>query len=594
MDDRNSKFLQIIIFFIHIGAMVTVLSTPVARGYELSIYSSYPLTLWILLIACLVSDIFLILQGKTKLYRYLPALNIVLIYVFLLYLPYVRGYYLPMDGGWDTLAHMAHSQYIVSAHHVYFSDWYPALHILLATLSLVGVSTIDGASILIISQQFSIFLFSYILIRVVTRSKYTVLLVLFYIPFMFGKWQTILMPSFFVSVFILLWVGLLISIVTSSTYKQYTLLSIIVGASIIFYHPLIATIVCAITLVFILGYFIYPLPSKSHQNSLPSLNPQKLSLLLILWIIFFVVHIYWLLQSVNFTGSFRYLLEGIMTSFNLDGNNILVDEIDVVRTSNASLPLIIDRFVKTYGALTLLSTLGSLWIAIAIKKWFSDDLGANHFYILIQGGLAIITAFILLSGKLVVMEVYRALNYWILLTPLFCGLFFEYASKQTRNRTMVCASIIVVLSLCTALGVFGIYLSPWVGNTNQMVSYQEKYGSEWFIYNFDPEIAVIHGERLRCWRPFLLGVGSDMKINTDSLLPSHFGYLDTDIFGNIYNGSRYLLTDDRLKLGYLAVPDDRQKYISQYLRGDFYRLTNDNSVDKIYSSVGFEIWLVNK
>ena len=104
----------------------------VADGYEISIYQTYPLYFWLLIIVRFIVGIFYCLHvffNEECLNGYflsIPIFTIIFTSMLMILLPFIRGY--AIFGRGDVLSHIGLMKNIINTGH--FNDnWYPILHI---------------------------------------------------------------------------------------------------------------------------------------------------------------------------------------------------------------------------------------------------------------------------------------------------------------------------------------------------------------------------------------------------------------------------------------------------------------------------------
>jgi hypothetical protein len=358
---------------------------------------------------------------------------------------------------------------------------------------------------------------------------------------------------------------------------------------LIFFHPLISIYV----LFILMGFFIAVSVEKIFLYQRLSTNK-----FFYLPLTIGTVFLFWMEKQVAFYGSIVRTITAFTVTATQDTSKSLIDkQLVVVSTSGASFLLILDRFIKSYGILTIYSIFGCIFITICIYNIFNKKIKRIDFFLFIQTLIALIISFIMLSGYFIIGEIHRSIFLWILLIPLFCGIIMSkilLRFKEFKFQKIISGIFIFLIFVCIVLGIFALYPSPWSSSVNRITSYQDKEGVVWFVKNYDPAIPAIYNlVEINKWPSYVLGIESK-NVMTYGELPSHFGYTTNINIGQFYNGKKmYLLTNERLRKWHLSVPEERQSRLKQYLDNDFIRLESDNTVNHIFDSNEFECWIIN-
>jgi hypothetical protein len=140
------------------------------------------------------------------------------------------------------------------------------------------------------------------------------------------------------------------------------------------------------------------------------------------------------------------------------------------------------------------------------------------------------------------------------------------------------------------------YPSPLTYSVNEQTTFSEVEGVSWLFSNknvdtyystwrFSPEMYTftINGLKDR--------YRNDLTPYVNIPFPDHFGYDKMSNLAEYYSDDRYLVIRDVLKKMYTDIYPTMAKY--RLLPGDLEHLNHDNTVDKIYSDTGIEIWYIN-
>ena len=131
---RTCLMIAIVCLVLLTGALLIAHSSP-ATGYELSIYASTPVLVWIFLALACAGGVFLIVhqvvtqQHERSRIWLVGFLILLLVHVSLLYVPYIRNY-----ASWqgDNLTHWGHLRDILNTGHFTKLNPYPVTHTVLA------------------------------------------------------------------------------------------------------------------------------------------------------------------------------------------------------------------------------------------------------------------------------------------------------------------------------------------------------------------------------------------------------------------------------------------------------------------------------
>ena len=125
------KMLLVINYAILLSALLVILLTPPASGYEFSICDAYPNYFWCLIITSIflgqICAVLSVLDDSTGKYWPLGFLAAVIANCLLLFLPVIRGYFIYGSG--DILTHIGYMKDIGNYASI-GSNHYPILHML--------------------------------------------------------------------------------------------------------------------------------------------------------------------------------------------------------------------------------------------------------------------------------------------------------------------------------------------------------------------------------------------------------------------------------------------------------------------------------
>jgi hypothetical protein len=145
-----------------------------------------------------------------------------------------------------------------------------------------------------------------------------------------------------------------------------------------------------------------------------------------------------------------------------------------------------------------------------------------------------------------------------------------------------------------------IYSSPWISVPNSGLTYGEKNGNDWILEYRNPEIPVVIEEY--SIYPYSTYYYESTNARNDQnlieytlIIPSNFGYMTNrttgDSFAYLPDTNVYIRTTEMMKLVPYAVSVDRRNQSKWFTESDFIRLKNDPSVNFVYSSNEFGVWI---
>jgi hypothetical protein len=278
--------------------------------------------------------------------------------------------------------------------------------------------------------------------------------------------------------------------------------------------------------------------------------------------------------------------------------SIMENQISEVAISNASIWLVIDRFLKVYGPMFLYFSIALFFLFymiyhyFQIKKIYEEDLIYS-----LQFCVAICIGIALMVGYFVIAEPIRAASYGLVFATILCGLFF-YRERQRRG---LITSITVIITIVCMLTIMTLYSSPLNGLPNSALSYGDKNGIDWILEYQDAEIPLVK-EELSNYKyseyhfEITNATNSHRVIEYSEIIRSHFGYNTNrtlgDSFAYLPDSQLYMMTTELMRLTPYAVSVDRRYRLKSFTDSDFIRLKNDPSVNLLYSNNEFEVWKI--
>lgn len=570
-----------------------MLKTPVARGYEISIYSAYSPFFWFLFIFTLIFGIGLTIYFIVRcvsLWRY-SILVILIADTVVLFLPTIRNYEFFAWGGSDIFVHLAWSKYILNTGHIVDRDPYPAMHILMATLD--HLSLLDPAILAaFISFIFFILYVSSLSIlgqAVFKDDRAAALLAIFGSPLLFSFGHYAFYPFLFAMFLFPLFFYLMRKIEESGNRGANYICFIILSLSLVFCHPLI-TLILLLTLGALYGY-----SQISNRCGLGfSCRFNILSMVAIVGITF----LFW---YIHFRGILRMGENVISALLGLsDTETILAYNLDMVGQSGASLLRVIEVFIKVYGPIVIYFVVALFITIYLVKMFLTERKNVDEMIYTIFFLLSIAFGVALTLGYFVVFELIRAVTFAIIMATIVCGigLYIIFKNNRTSNRknTLI---LITAVTLCSIsiLSIFNVYYSPWTLSASIPMTEKDTSGLDWFLMKQGKSIPVYSDYP---WYKYV-DYFQEMHVVTvqqpqviAGSIPHHFGYEQRENLVQSINNSGidtfYIATNEQLRQRFLASPKELQSSREYFSKNDFFRLNNDKTIIKLYVNSEWEVW----
>ncbi|MDS0475114.1 hypothetical protein [Natrinema sp. 1APR25-10V2] len=296
------------------GAVLAAHSAP-ATGYELSLYSSTPLSFWALLGCALFVSLLGALRATTDWYRWLAlGLGGVSMATFV-GLPVVRGY--RFYGAGDALTHLGWMRSIQSGAFSPIELRYPALHLVTTFLSVtVGIDLAQAALLVIIALSCLFFAFVALSTSLIFQSRFSTVVGAFS-AFLFLPITTIhtfIVPHamsqaiLFSSVSIFLLLKYLRSPASLRSPSGMGMLFALTSIALVVYHPQLA----AHVLVMFLGITILQFLYRRYRADHPIATHRPIAGQTVLLTAVFLA---WISKHGFFSDVFRYALSSATSYF---------------------------------------------------------------------------------------------------------------------------------------------------------------------------------------------------------------------------------------------------------------------------------------
>jgi hypothetical protein len=276
--------------------------------------------------------------------------------------------------------------------------------------------------------------------------------------------------------------------------------------------------------------------------------------------------------------------------------SIFESQVNSVTTSDVSIWLVIDRFMKFYGPVCLYFSISLFFLFYMIYQYIQNKkIYEIDFIYSLQFCMAICIGIALMIGYFVIAEPIRAAMFGLVFATILCGLFF-YRERQLGGLIILITVIITIVCMVT---IMTLYSSPWIGQTSSALTYGDKNGIDWILEYRNAEIPIVKEERTNYKYAAYYFETTGAKnfqnlIEYSLIIPSHFGYNTNrtigDSFAYLPDNEVYMFTTEMMRLTPNAASVDRRSLVKSFTETDFIRLKNDPTVNLVYLSNKFEVW----
>ena len=586
LDSQQLERLSIIGILLLIGAIVIVILTPPATGYEPSMYGALPVPFWIGLVGAMFVGAFVILanawQPAGNTWRY--GLGLVLLSnVLLIALPYLRGY--RMYGRSDAMSHLGFVQDIAVSGTI-DGNIYPPLHLL--TLSVVESTNLDVMTVgMLLPVVFASVYFGgmFFLLLVWFDDEQIVLLSLPFVLLPVLRHAHVGHRPFDVSIMLL--PLLLYLLVWSQRVPNPGVRAVFVLAlgGLLFYHPLTGFFVIYVLLIYV-GSMRFPIlydrgVSPTHLASIGA-----------------AIFLIW---YSNFTGIILRFNTLFDTLFGTGSGEPPADAyVGVVQEVTPAMVDLLRVFVFRYGLEFIIFGLAFAFIGVAVLRALGGEYEPDSVTGTLVGTVVLFSiggvSFLILD-LIVPMErpfQLAKIAAIVLVGRLFVLIYPGNASldRQITSRRSAQTVLVVAVGILMILAVFSLYPSPLGSQNNHQVTATEVDGSEWLASHGTAagELSQFHMS-FRRFHHAAHGVNAELPFRGERP-PPHFNYQHEPTYGENYGEDRYLSLNE---LGRTMYPEVFPRYPEnwRYTPADFDRLEQDSSVERVYDNGEYDVYYVH-
>lgn len=600
---RALKLVCSLAFIFIVATLLLIYRNSPATGYEISIYSSLPPAVWILLISAIAMGMgIIVIEAFTQKIGNLWLLGFLVLFLAnftFLSLTNFRGYYAYTTS--DALAHLRMASEIASTGHFDVENYYPITHIIGGVLiQVIGVAPPIVVNYLPVIFTV-MFMFSvYLLATVVGFARGQVLLaaaagsILIFSFFHIATYpQALSLMAFPLAFFILFKVF-------STPSPAHKILLIILLFLFPYFHLATEVVIVLCLLAGEAGKVLWRL--RQNEDPAPALsavgwlNPKPA-------LITFAAFFMWFSSFALFdtvVGKFFLWIKGNIALIPRTWELLPVAKLEPGER--------IALFFKMYGAQFILLLLTIIAIVMAFRHFRQRQKASANLFILavvlLIGGLGYMLIF--LAAGLTTIGRLLGANSIMWALPVMAGLaLYQLFSRPRIPRVVAIGAVIAILLFSSILGIFGVYRSPWILQGGWQVTYQDRAGLVWYGNHANPDAA---------YAP--LGFPWPYEFYWIEI-PPHFGY---EVYPTLGEAILYIPAIEKLH------PTTRERYYSQganiilaqrfkvmaadptlrqkgmvmtpeiarpgFDEQDFPKLEQDPSVARLYSNGGFEVLIV--
>jgi len=587
-DQKNfSKYILLfsgllILIISYLGYKNPVLS------YELSIYNSTPMIIWVLYIIVLLFLYFVsifMINNKTskKIIHLLIYVSLMAHFIFLT-LPYIRGYY---TLGGDHITHSFIVKNLLLNGHIELTNIYPISHIFATTLALF--TNIDYNLIINISSTiFSLFfiLSLFCLGKLIISDQRTQIIGFITSTCIFiTDYQIFFMPNGFSILYLPLIIYLFFRSIIHDK-KEDWILFILNIYLLIKFHPVSSLFVNIYFVIFIgVVYFAH----QNFKNQIFGYNKIKNVINIICFnIILFVVE--FIFYTQYFYGNIRLIF---LEFFGLTPNLYGLSANEKLTKMGFTLIDTIRYIIITHGQNLILGFLSFLCFVLVYQNKLSLALTRKYISYILLGSIFLFGSLYSLAGLGLVpgssgLDLIRLLPYSMIFAPIFTGIIISYYSN---NRVKKIITIVILLSAST-ISIINIFPSPYTYQPNPLTMKSEVIGCI-YIKNYKiPETStmILSDSPDRIFTGILNQ--TDLfyfNLNYFNQVPDHFGYNINSTLSSLKQEGFYLyyIKEDYILYNTVYSP------VGRYLYSDFNKLNNDINVNKCYTNNNVVFMFIN-
>ena len=581
----TKKLSYIGLIFVFLTILIALLFfTP--RGYEPSIYESFPPYFWFLLIIIeiiglqiLINEIIDYKKFNNELkFKKIGIVLISFVNLIILSLPFKYKFY----GINDAVTHIGYARDILFSGNLGTSNFYPLSHIYVVFMSILPNLNILHGIMLIMPIFYILYVLGIFLLsqKVTDDEIKRTFIIIFAIITPVGIYSSEFSPIG-IGIFC---IPLILYLILNNDKIEYSILFTIACFFSVFIHPLISIYLILILITYYVSNKIYrTIYKKKDFDAINPLNSISLIFITLLtWIGSFWVFGDRILRLAGWmSGELKYsYLERYQTS--------------IIKTGYG----FFDTFLlltKTYGSILIYIALFLIALTYIVKKIITKkDISKEELFLalisLIFGSISLLFFVI---GFNVAANPLRLVALALVTSSIFCGLVYSdiIISKNSKKiKKIIFASLTALLVISACLGIFNIHQSPLIKKPSMDMSNALYNGGKWLTTNTNTTNTIyIISYNVDRMRENILGFEAS-KPNSALNLEPHFGY-------DNYTSVGYTLR----RTGFIPVTVYDTYYYGtlwptqgSFNLTDIKRLNKDISASLVYSNGEFDLFYTKK
>ena len=598
--------------FLLLGVAVILITRSPAKGYELSIYSPLSPLTWALLITSIVGGIGIIVyqisrDKQEENWWQIGLLLILLGNLVIVLLPYLRGYAFPCCG--DKLSHVGMVKDILNSGKFASSNVYPVTHILIACFSFI-LNTCPEVMTNFAGPLFYLLfvLFTYCLSRELLPKSAAILAT---------TASTVLFCYYYNQVFPMGFAFITFPLVFYLYFKHLkgesvslAILLVVLIVLMVFFHPVASFVLTVALLVMELGKSPLARLYDGKKRLVRSSSPWVSQISLNLPLISFIILMLWLWQNFSVWNN---AVTNVASWFRLELLVKPMTEVALESFNKLGLGPLgqLELFIKVYGHYFIYLLLAAITIIMLVRRRL--NLSPTN-----QRSAALYSSFFLLATAVWLIDYVRPLtslssgriiHLMPALFPPLVGMALYQIGEMRYNgaeallksplrfyRGKVWRTIVIglIIAVCSLIGIFGFYPSPYRYQPYWGVSHAEEVGEYWLLQHGDPTTKVVSLGTAPCYR-YAHALWGTQEINyphedRNEHVPDHFNYAQYSTLGESFEGDRYMSTrEEFVEMVYTKL----YPQIGRFNGDDFAKLNRDSSSHKLYNNGEMQVWYVH-
>lgn len=552
-------------------AVLGVLLTPPASGYESSLYAAYHPLVWIGFAVAFTSFLSLIL---TLQYRIRAIIGLTTLYGVLFLLPVIRGYVLVASPLSDILFHLGIISDIVARGTIPYL-FYPGMPVLFSTIQLItGIGDMSLQSVSGIVLTTVLILGSISLVqRFLNRAAWPYALIAA-LPLMYGTHHISAQPWFFALLLIPLVIYLACWTEEEFRWQQITLIAVL-GTALIFYHPLTTIVTITILITITTVQRLSRQQSRRTRISMPLALGAGLTI--------------WLLYLDRFGRLLQQLVVGQIAS----GGGIAYAS--QARNTDVTIWRIFEVAITQWGTAFIYTGTGGIIVLVLIVYAWKARLQLRNLeqIAIISYAVGIVFAAIFFAAQIFSRNLLRILQFAVLFSIPLLGiaLWRVHVSDRLPIEILKISSewgrSAILMGLFTCILISGLLGGATLYADDRHLTETTMTGTAWYLDHHDQSQSTYSHRMASNIEIYYHGYTEDQSTqrvfirgDPDLQLLPRLGYDEHETVGEWIDSGYLLTTHANIEQGHYTVQDET-------------RLATDPAADRIYANGEYRIWKTN-